>query len=208
MIDIRIFTIPERLNHAKEMQKILNVPDKNCIIDYNHDGVIPTAKKAWLIPTDCDYVMVLNDDLIFCDNFLHICNQIVKSMPDCIISLFPLQFQQREVLSHVGGIPKNSPYVTTDILSGCGIIMPTRYVKPCIESWRKDAVCDDTSIHNWARANNITVITTLPTTIQHVGYVSVARPGGNYLKTDFFEQSPVANWESTYLTSWTSLIRQ
>lgn len=205
-IDIRIMCVPERLDNVKRINEILKVPEEKIFIDTSHAGVIPNAKKAWLAPTDKDYIMVLNDDLIFCNGFLDICNKIIKAVPNSIISLFPMQFQSRETIRS-GGKPTISPYVETDILSGVGIIMPTKYVKPCIESWLPDAICDDTSISLWAKKNNIPIITTLPATIQHIGDRSFFNPGRPPIMTEFFEGNPEANWDNPYVTSWTNLIR-
>ena len=205
-IDIRIMGVPERLSYIKSLKSILGTPSDKIIIDTEHLGVIPTAKRAWLLPTDKEYTMVLNDDVLLCDGFLEICERIVVAMPNAIISLFPIQFQSSTSI-RTGCKPTVSPYVAADVLSGVGIIMPTKYARPCIESWVPNAKCDDRSIEQWAKKNRIPIITTLPAILQHIGDLSFFNPGRLPIKTDFFEKNPVADWDNTYVTSWTSLIR-
>ena len=199
-------SVPERLTYLEPLKSTLGISDDKIIIDTKHLGVIPTAKKAWLLPTDKEYTMVLNDDILLCDGFLGICERIIKAMPNAIISLFPMQFQSSTSI-RTGSKPTISPYVTADVLSGVGIIMPTKYARPCVESWVPNAICDDRSIEQWAKRNQIPIITTLPAILQHIGDLSFFNPGRLPIRTDFFEKEPVADWDSTYVTSWTNLIR-
>ena len=204
-IDVRIFGVPERTEWIEKNKKILGLLDENIIMDYEHVGCAPTAKRAWLKKTDKPFTMVLADDAEPCDNFLDYCERIVRAHPKYIISLFPFQF-----IKPVPGcrLPERSPYVLTNKLSGCGIIMRTEWVEPCIASWRRDAVGDDTSIQAWAEKNRIRILTTLPATIQHIGDVSVCDPTRVLGRTPYFEKNPSGiNWDSDYITSWTNIIK-
>ncbi len=204
-IDIRIFGVPERQNWIDKNKSILNLPDENIFMDYEHIGCAPTAKRAWLKKTDKPFVMVLSDDVELCDNFLSYCERIVKSHPHSIISLFPYQFIRPVPESR---LPTQSPYVLTTTLSGCGIIMRNEWVEPCIDSWPSGAKGDDTNIQMWAKKNRIHILTTLPATIQHIGDISVCDPTRSLGRTPYFNKNPAnVNWDSGYVTSWTNIIR-
>ncbi len=204
MIDVRIFGVPERMDNIEKMKSRFD-GNVTVVMDNEHSGCVPTARKTWLLHTDASHVLVLNDDVELCNDFMRVCDVIVERHPDKIITLFPAQFMSRDVLNNVGGMPKNSPYVSTDRVSGAGIIMPTEYVKPCVESWDKHTTEDDTSIYEWAKKNGISVITTLPAILQHLNLGS--QVGHCEMHTDFYEENPVANWENSFVTPWTNLIR-
>lgn len=204
--DVRIFGVPERMDWVEKNKAILGLPDENVIIDYDHIGCAPTAKRTWLKPTDKPFTMVLADDAELCDGFLSYCERIVKAHPRSVISLFPFQF-----IRPVPGcrLPTRSPYVLTNKLSGCGIIMRTEWVLPCVESWRPGTKGDDTAIQAWAERQNIKILTTLPSLIQHVGDVSVCDPSRVLGRTPYFSKSPVdVNWDSKYVTPYTNIIEE
>jgi len=203
-IDIRIFGVPEREEWIQRTKARLGVPDENIIMDYKHLGCAHTARIAWLKKTDKPYVMVLADDAEPCDNFMSYCERVIKAHPKKIISLFPFQFIKPVPASR---LPKSSPYVLTKTLSGCGIIMRTEWVEPCIDSWPPDAKGDDTNIQVWAEKHKIKIITTLPALVQHIGDVSVCDPTRVLGRTPYFVQDPKEmDWDSTYVTSWTNII--
>lgn len=192
MIDVRVFGVEERIDNIRITQKKLSVPDEKVFIDYNRDGVVPTAKRAWTYPTEGSHVMVLQDDIELSNGFLDICNIIAKTHPKKIVSLFPYQFMRRPI-----GMRKMvSPYIRTRVLSGCGIIMPAEYIKPCIESFPEDAMQDDTMIYNWAKSRGVWVITTIPAILQHIGDDSVIDPKKAIRRTVFYEENPVADWSN------------
>ena len=205
-IDVRIFGVPERMDWIEKNKAILNLPDENIFIDYDHIGCAPTAKRTWLKKTDKPYTMVLADDAELCDGFMSYCERAVKAHPRSIISLFPFQFTKPVPGSK---LPTKSPYVLTKTLSGCGIIMRTEWVEPCIDSWHPDAKGDDTSIQAWATKQRIKILTTLPALIQHIGDVSVCDPTRVLGRTPYFDKNPVnVDWDSKYVTSWTNIIEE
>lgn len=207
-ISIRIIGVEDRIDNVNNTKKILNIPESNIFIDVNRCGLIENAKNAWLKETEKPFVMVLQDDIILCQDFLHYCNKIIDRFPDSIVSLFPLQFLKRDDINRACVNVEDSPYYTTDRLSGCGIIMKTEYVKPCVSSWKKEIDGDDTNIFEWAQANKISTITTIPSTIQHIGDNSVFAPGNGIRRTEFFSNNPsYANWDCGELVPWTNLIR-
>lgn len=205
-ISVRIFGVPERMEWIERNQSLLRLGAENIFVDYEHSGCVPTARKAWLKETDKEFVMVLADDVELCDYFVYCCKAIVSTHPNDIISLFPIQFLKASSI-HIP--PMQSPYVTTSLLSGCGIIMRTEYVKPCVESWSPTINGDDTNIKRWADQNGIGIITTIPATIQHIGDESVFDKSRSIGRTDFFKKNPLeANWYNGYTMSWTNLVKR
>ena len=204
IIDVRIFGVPERIDWIKKKKEILDLPDENIIMDYEHVGCAPTAKRAWLKKTDKPFTMVLSDDAELVNGFMGYCERVVKAHPKNIISLFPFQFIRPVPGSR---IPTCSPYVLTKTLSGCGIIMRTEWVEPCIRSWPPDAKGDDSNIQRWAEKQHIKILTTLPALIQHIGDVSVCDPTRSLGRTPYFDMNPAnVNWDSTYVTNWANII--
>ena len=201
--DIRIMGVPERMEHIKETKKLLKVPDDRVFIDYEHEGVLVNAKRAWGLETKKSHVMVVQDDVEFCKDFMKYAKIIVGNYPDAIVALFPYQFRTTKDL---GRYPV-TPYVETNFISGQCIIMRSDYVKPCLESW-KDNIGDDTNIQEWADANGIKKITTIPSIVQHVSKVSIYDPSRDVGRTAFYDPNPVSvKWENTFLNTASNIKR-
>ena len=204
VLDIRIFGVPSRMDNIKLNQQRLGIPDDKIFIDENKEGCVATAKRAWLAPADKPYVLVLQDDVELCDNFLYYANKIVKTQGDAIYSLFALQFSRR---GNINKFPK-SPYVTTKESSGQGIIMPAAWVEECTNAWKDTINGDDTNINAWAHENDKTIITTLPALLQHIGVKSVFAPGRVIGGTDFFRKNLTPyDWDNKTLNNWMSFMR-
>lgn len=204
LFDVRIMGVPARMDNINLNKARLHIPDEKIIIDYDHEGCVATAKKAWSLPTDKAYVLVLQDDAELCDNFVHYCNLILQAQSDAIISLFPIQLMTRYAVTHM---PK-TPYIKTNCTSGVGTIMPSDWVEPCIASWREELKGDDTNINAWAEANDKTIITTIPAIIQHLGEHSVFNPSRSIGSTDFYRKdvSPY-DWGNTNVINYEQIIR-
>lgn len=207
MIDIRIMGVPERIDNIRQTQTILSVPEGNIVLDFDHEGCIPTARRAWEIQTEAEHVLVLQDDILLCANFLGYVERMIAAHPDVILSLFPPN--QLCFRKNIKRMPKDTPYIRTKELTAQGIVMPTRFVKPCLESWEDARRGDDTNILFWAQQNDIPILTTIPTTMQHIGFDSVFDPGHLVLGSDFFDQDPVdVDWDNPYYTSWTNVTKR
>lgn len=200
-LDIRIFGVEERMSNIDLLRSQLP-PSATVIIDTDHDGIIPTAKFSWLLPTTSSHIMVLNDDVELCDGFVEVCTRMINTHPCCVFSLFSFLFMDGE-RTRRGGFPKISPYVEVNQVSGLGVIIPTNLVHSCINSWSPDAKHDDTAICNWALNSNIRILTTLPGVVQHLDFPSTV--GHPPLVSTVFNKHPEANWESTYITNWSNI---
>lgn len=204
VLDIRIFGVPERMEIIQKNKERLQLPDDRIFIDENHEGLIPTAKRAWSHPTDKPHVLVLQDDVELSDNFKYYANIVASTCGDAIVSLFPLQFLRRLSMNR---LPK-TPYVETKELSGAAIIMPAEWIEDCLSSWADSRRGDDVNILAWANNNNKKIIATLPALVQHIGIKSVFDPSRSIGGTDFWRKDPSPyDWKNPYITPWSNISR-
>jgi len=199
---MRIMGVEKRIEHINFTKQRFNIPDDQVFLDTEHRGCVENAKRAWLAETDNDHVLVIQDDVEFCDDFIHYANLFVKLFPDDILTFFPFQFFSLPSK----GIPKQSPYMLTTCLSGQATMMPTKYIKPCISAWREDIKGDDTNIMEWGKNNGIRFITTIPALTQHLGQVSVYDVGRSIGRSDCYRKNPVGNFECGYLNHWSNFV--
>lgn len=196
-IDIHIFGVHSREEMIRATAQKLSLSEDH--VHYgdrpNGGSVMYTAKKAWLaeIPDGVTHRVVLADDTQVCNGFSEICTQMANAHYDDIISLFPFEYMYRQP-----GLDRLlTPYVATDTLSGAGIIMPVKCIKPCfdwIDNHYPNAKEDDYHIQLWAIANGVRMLTTIPATLQHIGDDSIFNPQAPIRRTDWYEQNPVADW--------------
>ena len=194
----KIYGVESRRDMIDATAQKLSITKENIFLDDRINGGDPlyTAKKAYLSNHgDATHGIFLQDDVEVCDNFLNICEQIIQTHPDKIISLFPFDFMNEEA----GLDNLSSPYVYAYTLSACGIIMPIKYIKPCFD-WIKetynDNIADDMGIALWAGNNNISIITTIPSLIQHIGDESVISPNHYIRRTVYYRENPIADWSN------------
>ena len=202
-IDVRIFAVPERKEFVKANQEALDIPDDRIVWDEKHEGAFQSAQKAWSIQTESPFIMVMNDDVELCDDFMKYCEMIVDLHPDSIISLFPSQFRTRK---KVRNRARKSPYVLTKEAIGIALIMKKEFVKACLESWTDD-ISDDANITRWAKNEGVPIITTLPSLVQHIGDDSIIDPKRAVGRTDFFVKNPSGvDWSNSYISAWSNVV--
>ena len=201
-IDIRIMGVSERIGCIQKNQKLLNVPDENVFIDTDFEGCQAVSRKAWLKPTKKSHIMVLQDDVELCKDFLKYCNVMIKKFPKDIISLFPFQFRTYKDLAKY----PPSPYVETMIVSGAALIMDAKMAKKCVSKWDLDLKSDDANIQFWARDNKVRIITTIPSIVQHLEGESFFNANRNHGGTVFYDPDPCkSKWGSDIVTHWEKL---
>ena len=204
-ISVRIMGVPERIENIRKNQAILEIPDEQIFIDEDHAGVMFNARRAWLFPTDAPFTMVLQDDVELCDNFMSYCERIVNVHPHEVIGFVSSRFFKPVAGSR---LPTKSPYVMVRDISGQGIMMPTEYVRPCIDTWMDERNGDDINIIRWAERNGVTMLTTIPSLIRHIGRESVFDPSRDVGDTKYFDMNPEhANWDCGYVTPVHNIIR-
>ncbi len=200
-LDVHIYGLHERDNTLVSLAKKLKVKAANIHYDdrskEERGGCLYAAKRAWLagVPKNVTHRLVLPDDVDVCDGFIDICYKIIETHPDKVISLFPFDFMRK-----TDGVDEiNTPYFVARHLTGAGIIMPIKYIKPCFDYI--DLCCkfsdnspDDEAIQEWLDLNNIPIITTIPAILQHIGDNSIVTKNAPIRRTVYFEEKPVANW--------------
>lgn len=196
MLDIKLMAHPSRAEHVQKMLNQLGLPDSIVVWDDRPQGgdAMYTARKAWSLPLveNCAHRLVLQDDVLLCDNFISIVERISQAHPNCAISL--INFNKE--------IPPNYdiPYHWTTYLPGCAIMLPQQVISsflnwtPTKEKWLPH---DDWCITDFCSHNRIQMICTKPSIVQHLDGKSLLPYEYDWKRvaTDF-EQSPQANWEN------------
>lgn len=165
--DVRIMAHPSRRNHVLKILEWLGMDEDIVIYDDRQvsGDAIYNAERAWKskFTKSVTHRLVLQDDVLLCDDFLTHVSEIINNVPDKLISLFNMQ---EDKLNKIG------VYFFANNISGCGIIMPIEHIKPCweyIHSCQNYINKDDVMISRYFYHNNIQGITTIPPLIQHIG---------------------------------------
>lgn len=194
----KIYGVIQRIDTIKSIAKKLNISNDNIFLDDRQNGgdVLYTAKKAYLSDAgDATHLVVFQDDVELCNDFINICEQIIAAHPDKIVSLFPFDYQMYSgQYENIG-----TPYLSVNTMSGCGVIMPIQYIKPCfdyIKSEFNDEIEDDMGIKKWAEHAGVDIITTIPAIIQHIGDKSILNKYRPIQRTYYFEKDPIADWSN------------
>lgn len=196
MVDIRIMAHPSRKNNVMKILSELSLSEEVVAWDdREHDGdAMYTAQKAWNspIPEGCTHRLVLQDDIELCNNFLEIIDSISKAHSSQIISLF-----------HCEAYSDGIKYASTRRLWGCAVMMPIEFIPLCWqyiahipeEPWGKDMIRHDNNcIMMWAINNNIPVINTVPSLVQHIGDESLVGFKEKRIAQDFVKSPPLIGW--------------
>lgn len=206
IIDIHVYGVHERDSMIASTVDKLGLSYDNVHYDDRPNGglMVYTAKKAWLapVPDGVTHRVALADDVEVCDEFWAICERIAQTHPDAIVSFFPYEFMNRN--PEIEGM--DTPYFAAGILSGCAIMMPVEYIKPCfdyINAVFEDNCADDEGIQAWAEKRGKKMLTTIPALIQHIGDDSIANKGSFIRRTVYYDPKPVADWESKKVIKYT-----
>lgn len=170
--DIKIMAVKPRRKMVLDMCKQLRLSEEECVIydDRPHGGgPLYTCKKCWFapVPHGVTHRVVLQDDLLLCNDFTEIMNRIVNAQPEFIFSLYCSRMRFEYAA-------EGSPYVVIKGRNawGQGILMPVKYVKPMFDFADKELGSDfpyDDGIYAWwAEHEKIEIMTTIPSTIQHL----------------------------------------
>lgn len=172
-IEFRIMGVPHRrekyilpmLEKLKMDESIVFYDEK----DGKNKNALSNARKAWLADTDAEFVCVLQDDLLLCDQFVDAAYACAKNFPNSIFSFFNTRIKPCDV-------SKNTPYIN---VVGCGvygqaIMIPTYMIKPMFfwidANYGKDYKHDDIAIGFFASLNDVMVMTTAPCIVQHLAH--------------------------------------
>jgi ParB/RepB/Spo0J family partition protein len=154
-----------------DMLKQLRLPQS--IVTYDERPVrghaMHTARKCWLtpLPEGATHRLVLQDDLELCDDFIGIVHRASAYFPRAMFSLYNprLRFEHRK---------SASPYVLTPggTAWGQAILMPGDQIEPCFDwitrTLPADYKHDDCAISEYACVHGVQIMTTVPSTVQHL----------------------------------------
>ncbi|MBQ4425609.1 MAG: hypothetical protein II882_07745 [Lachnospiraceae bacterium] len=202
MIGIHIYGVHPRMANMQE--NAAKLPGAHIHIDdlYGKDhGCYPslyTCRKAFLAPLEEGetHWLVLQDDVELCDNFFEILQRIVKAHPDEILGLFPYNYLKRGPI--LDSLP--TPYIRSQFISGQAIVVPVWFI-PLWDRWVRSAhpkgdIPDDTSIRLAAEGHKIRWLTTIPSTVQHIGDDSILNASMEPRRTEYYSKNPQADWEN------------
>lgn len=171
-LSIGIMAVPQRKNNVDKILQKLNVPAE-VFYDYNKLGTYQASKRVFTTLAQDEsttHILVLQDDVAVCENFIEIVYKVIGANPDVIINLYNPRFSSYDI--------SDSPYFTFDLFtmfSGQAIIMPKQIAVRCF-LWcdihpdkRKSCLnADDSSIKIFASANNIPRVGTKVSLVQHL----------------------------------------
>ena len=190
-IDIRIMAIPERKEN--DLALCQQLPMAKVFYDTNHNGNFLNARRTWLFPTDKTHVLVLQDDVELCDNFLNYVTKVINKYPDKIITYFSLN---RDTLY-------DTPYIK--ILNkqtyGLAVSIPTKLINNIwtykCDDFFNPVNADDLQIKNAALYYDIDVIQINPNLVQHKNFSSTCGNPQNRFSNIFINNTlqPI-NWDT------------
>lgn len=199
MIDIRLMAHPSRRDNVMKILSQLSLSEDIVVWDdRNHGGdAMYTAQKAWTlpIPDGCTHRLVLQDDIEICDGFLDIVNVVAKKHSSQVISFF-----------HCEEYDEKNRYVNTGRLWGCAVMIPTHLIKDCWEYIKhipEEPWCtkpelvmphDTDCIMLWTVKDNIPIINTVPSLVQHIGDDSLVGCKEKRISKDFVKLPPISGW--------------
>ena len=207
--DIKIVGVHQRDNWINSLKEKLNLSDDDVIYDDRPNGgkAIYTVEKAWYepIPEGVTHRLVIQDDVIVCDDFITIVNKMINTHPDAVFALFPNAYRKYEKLNVFKEL--NTPYIRGKGFSGNAILMPVKYIDPCFKSIHSvygDKFfnqIEDQCMHKWIREHDISVINTCPAIVQHIGDDSILTPGREIRRTSWFRENinESVNWNNAFV---------
>ena len=99
-------------------------------------------------------------------------------------------------------LSKQTPYVANNKhVTGCGFILPYEYIQQYLcytdKHYNDEGFYEDKAWFDWAKENNITILNTIPSLIQHLGDESLIFKDKTLIRrTKFYKENPQANWNS------------
>lgn len=170
MVSVAIMAHPLRVAYLQPIIKKLGFQPQ--IIWDTDNNRWNTGEKAWLAhDPNASHHLVLQDDVILCNDLMHGCEQIVKHIPLMPISLF-LMNKKRYGLQTIADEAKNrncSWVILSRLNWGQAIILPAPMIKPMIQ-WVNN-VCNipnyDLRIALYLLHKNIPTYYTMPSLVDH-----------------------------------------
>lgn len=171
MIEFAIIGVPERAGMIEAMK--LKVPQARVFLDPDKNGIWWNWKRAMVeslarkLP-ETTHIMVLQDDLELCSDFLEVLPRLIKRRPNDLISLFAMSgVVEKAVSAGVHWAKLRSAG------SGQAIIFPlhrlVRFLAWCEVNVKEEYPYDDARIALWLAESGGFCYVTAPSLVQHLG---------------------------------------
>jgi hypothetical protein len=198
--DVKICGVAARLPHIQKTMQVLNLSEEDVFLDDRPNGgsAFYVTRKALLAPRNenITHRVLLQDDVELCNNFTDIVRQIIETHPDKIVALFTTDSYVKPLIHKLQG----TPYIQNNsAVSGAGFIFPVKYTESYLfwcQGYNNENIAEDVAMFSWAGVKKIPILNTVPSLIQHIGDESVLLKDAPIRRTKYFQENPVANWES------------
>jgi len=192
MLTIAMMHKPDRPMHPALSKKILS----DWYVDLHTEGSLwECARDAWLSGVrDKGHHLVIHDDIRPCIGFMCQVNQVLKVLPQAVISLWG---SRSEVI-----VPKPGAFYKYNTFSwGGALILPCAWIEPFIEFCNRNIdpawPCDDTRLTLWCCETDRSIYVPVPNLIQHGELESTHQSLGAELKSYTYEENPgVVPWRA------------
>lgn len=154
---------PKRLDYLPYIKSVLG--DIPVSLD-DDNNIWTTCKKAWqLHDPDCEYWGVIQDDLIFTENFIEKVNKLVEG--DYVYSLY--LGNRRKFNKSVNWAKKTKAkwIERSHIYHECALIFPTHRINPMLKFCEHFNPNDDKIINKYVNSEGLTVRISMPSLVNH-----------------------------------------
>lgn len=214
-IDVKIMSVLSRKKYACELAKTIEISNDNIVFDdrgINGGGSAwYNAKRIWSLDTNgFSHRLVLQDDILLCNDFLNYVEKCVEKYPDVIWTFYNGVWIKPEFKR------KDTPYtiVKGGALSGQAVCIPIQYIQNMIE-WTDEILGydfkhDDGRIGFYSLCNDIPVMCTIPSLVNHDNDVKSCIPNHNNRnrRSSTFYDPKSENWDSEEINYTTLLTNE
>lgn len=203
-IDIKIMAVLKRREYASKLADSINLSDRNII--YDDRGVAGggdawyNAKRCWLYPLEAGVThrLVLQDDIIVCNDFSDYVLKAVEKYPNAIWSFYNGGWIKDEYKT------KNTPYcrIRGCRTGACALLIPVEHIRKMIEFTNNflgsDYKHDDQRIGFYSLCNGVDVMCCIPSLSDHIGFDSCIphHNNKNRVSRTFNRNIGNENWDS------------
>lgn len=187
-LSVTILCVPGRRTMAKVLQKHIESLGQpvNVFCDIRYQGCwygVQQARK--LMDKTSTHHLVLQEDVLLCNNFFAAVEEILKILPHHIISFYNLKSERAK---HDWATKKGYSWVVNDAGSaGPAILMPADYVYSFLkfsDKWvAPETKYEESRLWGWQKVNNIHTWVSNPNLVEHLGSMSSTLGFNSFGKT-------------------------
>jgi GR25 family glycosyltransferase involved in LPS biosynthesis len=163
-----IVSVPERKNYAANLAK--KIPYAKIFTDVQKKGSWYGHKEAMLMyEKGVTHHLVLEEDVTLCTNFTQTVNNIIKTVPDKIISLFNFSYYSKGTNR---ARKQNRHFFSRDGSTGQAILFPIgkmlSWIRWCDHNIPETVRFEDTRLWTWLTYTNQTLWVCQPNIVDHL----------------------------------------